>query len=217
MMRQIFIYIEGGGLEGEDDKGTRNARALRKGFDAFFGQLRAVAGEKRIKWHDVACGPRGQAYSDFTIGRESDPQAFHALLVDSEGFVTGPRWQHLRESGKDKWGKELCQDDENCVHLMVQAMEAWLIADRKALREFYGEAFKEEKLPDDDVETIPKEQLLIALRAATRKSDKGTYHKTQHGFDVIAILDVATVRKAAPHCEALFHVLEEQLGIATSQ
>jgi len=96
---------------------------------------------------------------------------------------------------------------------MVQAIEAWLIADRKALRGFYGEGFKEEKLPDDDVEKIPKKRLLIALRAATRKSDKGKYDK-KHAFHIIGILDVATVREAAPHCEALFHVLEEQLGIS---
>jgi len=215
MVRLIFIYIEGGGIEGEDgkdDKGTRNARALREAFDGFFGQLRAIAKQNRIKWHNVACGPRGQAYKDFRIGRNSDPDAFHILLVDSESPVNTPRWQHLHQSSEDKLGKELCEEDEKHIHLMVQTMEAWLIADRDNLRNFYGEGFKEEKLPDGDVEDIPKDLLLIKLRAATRDSGKGRYHKTRDGFQILGTLDVSKVRAAAPRCEQLFHVLEREVG-----
>ena len=109
--------------------------------------------------------------------------------------------------------QELCENDEKHMHLIVQAMEAWLMADRDKLKSFYGRGFDEGKLPDDDVEDIPKKRLLIALRAATRDSDKGRYHKTRHGFQILGTLDTSRVSAAAPHCERLFQVLEKEVGI----
>jgi len=210
MVREIWIYIEGGGRNG-----TEGASALRRGFRGFFGELMSIAKQNNIIWQNIACGGRQQAYTDFVTEREdSAEEVLHILLVDSGGPVDPdcPHWKYLRERKEDQW--ELCEDDEKYLHLMVQAMEAWLIADRKALREFYGEGFKEEKLPDDDIENIPKKRLVISLKAATRRTEIGTYHKIQHAFDILATLDPPTVRNAAPHCDQLFQVLEKQVGIA---
>lgn len=229
MVSRIRIYIEGRGIEDDekDNKGTRNARALREGFDGFFNQIRTAGGLNGDPdlWKNIACGPRGRAFKDYKIGRSSDPDATHILLVDSEGPVPAESspWHYLQQKREDNWGGELCEKDEGCVHLMVQAMEAWLIADKEALKRFYGAGFKEAKIPkikvgeksEDGVESIPKAQLVIALEAATRESERGKYHKTRNAFKALATLDPAKVRKAAPHCDALFEVLETLIGLST--
>jgi hypothetical protein len=44
---------------------------------------------------------------------------------------------------------------------MVQAMEAWFLADREALAEFYGNGFSAQNLPGSptNIEAIPKDDL----------------------------------------------------------
>jgi len=96
---------------------------------------------------------------------------------------------------------------------MVQTMEAWLIADREALARFYGREFREGALPQHaDVEHIDKSTLVPALQAATRLTSKGEYHKIRHGCVLLAQLESAKVRRAAPHCERLFITLERLLS-----
>lgn len=47
---------------------------------------------------------------------------------------------------------------------MVQAMEAWFIADADKLKEFYGRDFNENAIPKDrDIERIEKSRLDSAL------------------------------------------------------
>jgi hypothetical protein len=52
------------------------------------------------------------------------------------------------------------------------------------------------------------------LSKATKNTKSREYHKTKHAFKILALLEPCTVREAAPHCEALFHVLEERVGIS---
>ena len=98
---------------------------------------------------------------------------------------------------------------------MVQAMEAWFVADKSALGRFYGQGFNEAALPKNpDVEEISKDDLNGSLNKATKNTKAGEYHKTKHAFKILALLEPCAVHKAAPHCEALFQVLEEQVGIS---
>jgi len=198
VVTEIRLYVEGGG-NAKDTK-TR----MREGFSGFFRAIIDRVRERRIKWRVIACGPRNETYRHFEIALEVNAEAFNILLVDSEGPVSARPWEHLRAS--DRWGKPDA-DDSHC-HLMVQTMEAWLIADVDALARFYGADFRRGAIPGNpNVEEIDKARLLPALEAATRDTTKGQYHKTRHAPRILGELDVSRVRSAAPHCERLFSTL----------
>jgi hypothetical protein len=204
MVSEIRIYCEGGG----DSNATKDL--LRKGLNGFLRDLVKIARNKRIGWHLIPCGSRFSAYEDFGIALKTHPKAFSVLLVDSEGPVKKKNpWAHLLSL--HKW-KSLGMDDSHC-HLMVQAMEAWLIADRGALEKYYGQGFNITAIPKDrKVEQIEKSRLLPALNEATRNTKKGEYHKTKHAPDILERLDAVKVRQAAPHCDRLFKTLAKKMG-----
>jgi len=97
-------------------------------------------------------------------------------------------------------------DDQ--LHFMVQAMEAWLVADPEALASFYGQDFRRGALPGQkDVEQIAKGDLASALDRATKDArTKGEYDKS-HGFELIGKIDPAKVRKASYHAARFFDAL----------
>ncbi|MEH1902867.1 MAG: DUF4276 family protein [Nostoc sp.] len=47
----------------------------------------------------------------------------------------------------------------------------------------------------------------VWLEAATRRTDKRKYHKTNHASKLLELLDVAKVRQASPYCDRLFTTL----------
>lgn len=213
MVSAINIYVEGGG----DSKVTKTK--LREGFSTFFKELRDIAQSKRIRWNIIACGGRNAAYDDFCVAVRTAPEAFNVLLVDAEGPVKAPTktsehepWQHLKQ--RDDWNRPDGVDDTHCF-LMVQSMETWLIADENALKEFYGQGFLENALPDTaDIEAVDRKTLIEKLELATAKTQKGKYHKTKHAFDILKNANAKTVRQAAPHCERLFKTLADKMVAA---
>jgi hypothetical protein len=144
----------------------------------------------------------------------SDSEAFNLLLVDAEGPVNHRSpWQHLKARVGDGWDRPGV-GDERC-HLMIQAMEAWLIADREALRDYYGQHFHENALPDNrNVEQIEKDRLLRSLDEATRHSRKGKYHKTRHAPELLERIRSQVVRQRAPSCDRLFETLLTEIKAA---
>jgi len=94
---------------------------------------------------------------------------------------------------------------------MVQAMEAWLIADIDTLKRFYGQGFKDNAIPKNrNVEMIEKDLLEPSLKAATRDTkSKGEYQKIQHASKLLEMLDVDKVRKASLECDRIFITLIE--------
>jgi hypothetical protein len=203
MVNEIRIYVEGGG----NDAQTKTL--LREGFNYFLRDLVTIARTKRIRWHVIACGSRNQAFSDFLTALQTHSEAFNVLLVDSEEPVSKSPWQHLQE--RDPW--KIGSIGDECCHLMVQTMEAWLIADLSALNRFYGRGFNENAVPKNpNVEQIDKKTLLSALMDATRNTSKGEYHKTRHGLKILELLEVSKVRNAAHHCDRLFKTLSEKMS-----
>jgi hypothetical protein len=194
--------VEGGG----DSADTK--QFLREGFSAFLRELNSKAREKRIHWHIVICGRRGDAIKAFRIAMRQHAQAFNVLLVDSEAAVQTTPWEHLR--GRGEWGPDDCPD-EHC-HFMVQATEAWFVADTEALSQFYGQGFRASAIPrNPDVEQIAKDALEPSLKNATRDTTKGEYHKTKHAWKILASIDPDKVRRAARHCERLFATLTRKI------
>jgi len=200
-MRTVRIFLEGGGPH------ERTQKQLRRGFTEF---LRSVFGPRVAR---IRVEPRGaKAMGDFRRALRTDPDDLNLLLIDSEGPASGTPKAHV--AARVKTG---CPGDESQYHLMVQAFEAWLIADPDALAAFYGQGFRRGSLPRrQDVEAIPKDDLEPKLRDASRATQKGEYHKIRHAAPLLERLDPAKVRQRAFHCELLFACLEGALSDATS-
>lgn len=201
MVKETRIYVEGGG-------GKESKALMRRAFGRFLSELGPEAWEHEHELQIVACGSREATYEKFQRARKEHPEAFNVLLVDSDGPVEATPRHHLTAGG---WELGSARDEQ--VHLMVQAMEAWLIADPDALARFYGQGFAPGALPrTQNVENIPKNDLLPAFRRATRGTSKGEYHKTRHAFDILARLDPEKVRRRAPHCDRLFETIHRYLA-----
>lgn len=203
MVKEIRIYIEGGG----DSNNTK--ASIRRGFSQFFQELVQLARSKNIKWQIIICGSRNNAFRDFKNALESHPNAFNVLLVDAEAPVNNPPWEHLKV--RDNWTPPEI-DDIHC-HLMVQTMEAWMIADIDTLKKFYGKGFKENAIPKTlNVEKIDKSSLASSLKDATRNTSKGEYQKIKHASKLLEMLDVEKVRQASDYCNRLFEILENMMA-----
>ena len=154
----------------------------------------------------IVCGPRDSAFQDFKNALKSHPDALNILLVDSESAVNVGALDHLRS--EDHWHCDGLSEEQ--VHLMVQTVESWLIADPETLAEFYGKDFRASALPKHkDVEAVDKKTVLSSLERATEKTSKGKYHKTRHTPDLLERIRPEVVRQRAKHCDRLFTSLEE--------
>ena len=197
-MRSI-VYVEGGG----DTKALRTA--CRRGFSNFFKK----AGLKSRMPKISACGSRKKAYDDFCHAvNEGGSEKFIVLLVDSEGPVSkgSSTWEHLKK--RDNWNKPASTTADN-AHLMVQCMEAWLLADTDTLASYFGDSFNPSALPGRaNVEDIPKNDLDKGLNMATsRCKRKGAYHKGRHSFAILAELSPEKVMNVSPHAKRLISTL----------
>ncbi|HEV2136923.1 MAG TPA: DUF4276 family protein [Terracidiphilus sp.] len=188
------MYVEGGG----DNKDT--IKRCNEGFAAYCKKLVPENRRPAI----IACGGRNEAFDRFCIAvRNSRADDLCALLVDAECPVKRPTpEQHLHE--RDGWDFPVL--GRHKTFLMVQAMEAWFLADREVLSSFYDGGFLAKSLPGSamNIEVIRKEVLEPALKHASKPTEsKGEYHKVKHGFALLSQIDPAKVEKASPHAAAL--------------
>lgn len=198
-MKSVQIFVEGGGSS------ARTKTQLRSGFGEFLERAGFVC---RV----IPCGRRDAAHKSWRAALLVDPKALNLLLVDSEGPVEKGSlpWQHL---GKSDPSWQPPADTEGHCHLMVQMMEAWFLADPEALAKYYGQHFGAKALPArENVEQVAKADIERSLKEATRRTQKGEYHKIRHASDLLARIDPAKVRKRAPHCERLLTTLASAQG-----
>ena len=199
----VTIYVEGGGV------GDPSLTNCRKGFGKFFERL--LPGKDRVKV--VACGGRSEAFRNFKMAHERvKPGDYVILLVDSEEPVephVSP-WDYLRK-GKETNGRSLRPLTDDQVHLMVQCMEAWFMADREAVVEHFDKGLKTDDLPspvNGDIERISKANITAALEKAARKvgkargTEKQGYHKVQDGFPLLEVIDPEKVCRASQHARS---------------
>jgi hypothetical protein len=118
----------------------------------------------------------------------------------------------VSEREGDRWSRPDGVIDRQ-LHLMVQAMEAWLVADPEALEAYYGQGFRPHALPrQQDLEQVAKKDLNEALERATRESKtKGKYTKP-HGFELIGRVDPTKVRVRSWHAARFFDALSDNLS-----
>lgn len=194
-MVRVRIFIEGGG--------TASDEVFTEGWRKFFvaagllGQMpRVVRGEGRE-----------QTFDKFKTALERRrPNELPILLVDSEGPVAAGHsaWQHLRN--RDSWNQP-----QGAVvvsaYLMVQVMETWFLADREALRGFFGPRLNENHFREwPDLEEVHKDSALSALERATSNCQK-PYRKGRVSFELLGQIDPQRVADACPHARALLDFL----------
>src|SRR5262245_4655588 len=187
-------------MEGGGD-GANTKAALRQGMDVFLSELKKAVRRRSWRWKIVCCGGRNQTYRAFINALEVGEMSVVVLLVDAEGPVNGSARAHL--TARDRW--DLQDIDDEVVHLMVQTMEAWIVADREALARYYGQGFRVNSLPSTpNLETASKRAITDALARSTRDTKKGAYHKIHHVADLLKQVDPNIVRQRCPACARMF-------------
>ena len=197
-MKAIAIYLEGGGA----GAGSAQQKAdLRTGMDALLATQKQAARDKKLGWKLIPCGSRNQAFDAFDHAlQQADEDTLLVLLVDSENAIAKEtkdadanaqaRVKHLTQ--RDNW--DLSAVAPKQIHLMVQCMEAWIVADPEELAAYYGKRFHAKSLPNrQDLEEEPKPDLLDKLKKATQKTQKGEYAKIKHASNLLARIDQGRV------------------------
>lgn len=188
------IYIEGGGDSNESFE-TLFRRSWKKFFES--------AGLRGHMPQVVRGGPRKRTFDLFTTAIATpDSERVPLLLVDSEGPVQAGRsvWKHLQ--ARDEWNQPGGASEDQAF-LMVQLMETWFLADRDALKRHFGNQFKETDLKQwPQLEDVPKETVLDALRKATTKCPS-PYAKGKVSFKLLEKINPTLVEAACPHAKAL--------------
>jgi len=191
--------MEGGGQT------SRTKGLLRQGMEVFLADIKGACREQGWCWTLVCCGSRNEAYRHFRHAHAKMEGGIVVLLVDSETRVSGrTAAEHL--AGRDGWNLQYVDD---VVHLMVQTMETWIVADQDALTKYYGHGFRENVLPlhHPNLEDVNKSDIARALNRATEGTRKGRYKKIGHARDLLQHIDPTTVRQRCPHCDRLFETL----------
>lgn len=211
MVTKVKIFVEGGGNNSELKAECRES----------FREFIKKAGMKGKMPRIVACGSRNSAYDKYRKEVLKGVEAL--LLVDSEQPVDdhcqsgAPQnwlpWVHLKKGSGDGWNKPRGESEENC-HLMVECMECWVLADRKAIKSFFGKGLRESALPSDKnpPESIGKAVALAGLKKATRDCVlKGSYSKGKHSFELLAQIDTTKVIASCPWAARFFDILKQKM------
>ncbi len=149
-----------------------------------------------------ACRGRDRAITRF--GRALSPDSL--LLIDSEGDDL----DRLRQTVTSRTRLPGTLDQ---MFFMVQLMEAWFLADRDTLREYYGPSFNARVLPNNpQPEIVLKNDVLDRLREATRGTPKRVYDKTAHAPVLLNLLNPDAVYAACPNFARLIDFLRAQAG-----
>lgn len=199
----IAIYFEGGGNTAD------TKAALRQGMSAFLKPLSDEARKNRCHWKIVSCGGRDEARGAFLYQLSVAPNVFNVLLVDAEAAVVAKPREHLRR--RDGWDLAAAQEDQ--IHLMVQTMEAWLLADPEALASYYGQRFNRSSLPRQaNLEKVEKAVLYSTLETATKNTQKGEYGKIKHASELLKKINQNKVHARCPSCKLFFEKVKEKIA-----
>lgn len=195
------LFVEGGG--DRDDLKTE----CRKGFRKLLERARAAGAMPRI----VACGGRRSAYEHFEHALANKCAGDEVyLLVDGEGPVTQEDpWAHVAARKGDGWSCPRGATPAN-LHLMVQVMETWFLADPEVLERFFGKGFSRGALPKRaDIEALSKTEINRALHDATKQTQAGPYAKGQHSFQLLGELDPEKISSASAWARRFFAALAQ--------
>lgn len=187
------IYVEGGG------EGQLLDTLFRNAWNDFF----KAAGLKGRMPRVIRGKGRQRTYELFrTAVANRAPNETPLLLVDSEDVISPHHtvWQHLNH--RNGWVQPPDAGDDDAF-LMVQVMETWFLADRDALRKFFGPELNEKAFAAwPELEAVPKATVLSALEKATAKC-KTSYAKGAVSFKLLSTLNPAEVEQQCVHAHHL--------------
>ena len=196
------IYIEGGG--------TTNA--LKTRCREGFRRLLEKSGLKKSMPKLVACGSREEAFDKFQHAHGAEGNGhFIALMVDSEEPMKDKEkpWDHLKTS--DGWDRPKNANDHQ-VLFMTTCMETWIVCDRKALRNHFGQCLRENSLPAlHNLESRSRDEVQKKLTDATRDcGNRKQYAKDKKSFEILGKLDPETLREHLPSFQRCERILKEK-------
>jgi hypothetical protein len=202
-VKNIQLYIEGGGDSREQHIRCREgfSKLLEKaGYSGRMPRIHAGGGrEKTFDLLKTAIRCAGQ--NDYPI-----------LLVDSEDVISNSSltaWTHLK--ARDNWDRPNGVADDQ-AQLMATCMETWIMADRVALRSFFGDLFNENALFSTiELETRHRHDVQDGLERATRSCKKKQYQKGTRSFELVAELHPETLRELLPHFQIFLDTLDRHL------
>ena len=194
-MVRVRIFIEGGGIASDE--------VFTEGWRKFFVAAGLLGKMPRV----VRGEGREQTFDKFRTALQSQRRnEVVILLVDSEGPVAAgdSAWQHL--SHQDNWSQPQGADDDS-AYLMVQVMETWFLADREALRRFFGPSLNENHFSQwPDLEAVPKDTVLNAMEMSTANCQR-PYSKGRVSFQLLGEISPGLVAAACPHADQLLTYL----------
>ena len=196
------IYLEGGG-DSKDGKSR-----CREGFRKLLEKCGLGGRMPRL----VACGARNSAYDKFKTAHQTKGRTdYVALLIDSEDRLqdVDKTWDHLRR--RDRWDRPGDAEDDQ-VLFMTTCMETWIVADRNALRDHFGQHLQPNALPPlPNLESRTRDDVQMRLERATRDS-AGPYKKGPKSYEVLGKLDPNTIEPHLPSFRRTRKILGEKLG-----
>ena len=196
------IFVEGGGDT------SRGRIECRRGFRTLLEKSGFTGRMPKI----VARGGRDSTYDSFkTAHAEASASDYIAMLIDSEDPVSDIEvaWIHLDQ--RDGWPRPAGAHDDQ-VLFMVASMETWIVSDRQALTEHFGNRLQASALPPlDNLESRSRQDVLNRLERATRDCP-GPYRKGANSFQVLGKLDPDVLVEHLPSFRRARRILNEKLG-----
>jgi hypothetical protein len=214
-VNKIAIYVEGGGQT------AQQKAELRNGFDQLLSAQKNAARQKKLGWKLIPSGGRESAYRAFTNEiAASEDGTLCVLLVDSEDPMAPEVPDQMEQNAIDRKNHLLTRHNwildsvsAEQLHLMVQCMETWIVADPRALEGYYGNGFHANRLPvRPNLEDEPKAQVLAKLANATRDTTKGEYAKIQHASKLLAAIDPDKVAQRCSRFKSFTDWLSERIS-----
>ncbi len=189
MVERITIHFEGDGR-------------LKRGFRKLFERHADRARGKRIRFDLISGGSNAETVKGFLISCRKNPSDLNVLLVDSEGPAPSAADAIRALRSRRYWDADAAVDDGQ-INFMVQAMEAWFIADRRALTSHFGNRFNADGLPNPrNAETVSPSGLADSINQALRsvggRRGRRRYDKARDGARLLELLDEATISRNCP-------------------
>ena len=198
---KVKIYVEGGG------DGAQLDDVFREGWKCFFEKA-GLAG----RMPTVVRGKgRSQAFHNYaTAVKNRRKSELLLLLLDSEEPVKPGNsvWQHLKDRPQDNFDRPE-GSGEGDAFLMVCVMETWFLAYQETLLAFFGSSLNRKALPKwPNLEDVPSERIIRALKNAIRECTKGGYSTGETSFQLLGKIDPAKVEQL-PAARRLLHRLRQ--------
>lgn len=196
MSRVLRIFVEGS---------AKNASDFRTAWGKFFRRhLESLIQEGYVDSITATPGGSGSdTFKLFATSQNRNSGDISVLLIDSERPLGRETvWEVVKQiAGKDAQRPDWATDQH--LYLMVQATEAWLLADHEALERYFGRDFQCGRLPGGVLESRSVKELTDALEHASRNCGQKRY---SHGaaVKIIEHVEPTKVRSKTKHGERFF-------------